>query len=300
MRGAFLVSFMKYLKFDFLLPSCYCSNKFQVPLLLPSGKMKYLVPLIISSCHAFVPVNVAARSRIVGKEYASVLKADTQAIAEKVLTNPQWPAEWPYTKKDLTRMDDSNDSIFYESPRLVTHIADATISALTDYYSTVFEDGDDVLDICSSWISHYPKDWKGGNVVGLGMNQYELENNKALSSFNLKDLNEDPTLPYDEGSFDKVTCVVSVDYLTKPKEVFEEIGRVLKPGGKGIISISNRCFPTKAWNLWLQTNDLEHVFITASFFHYSGAFDPPACKDISPNTPMSDPIYVIHAAKKMD
>ena len=114
------------------------------------------------------------------------------------------------------------------------------MSALTKFYAENFKDGDDVLDICSSWVSHYPKDWKGGNVVGLGMNEYELSKNPQLSSFVVADLNKKPVLPFDDASFDKVTCVVSVDYLNKPLEIFKEIGRVLRPGGECFISMSNR------------------------------------------------------------
>ena len=47
----------------------------------------------------------------------SLLKSST-SMAEKVLLNPKWPPEWPYTEKDLARMDESVDSVFYESPRL--------------------------------------------------------------------------------------------------------------------------------------------------------------------------------------
>ena len=79
------------------------------------------------------------------------------------------------------------------------------------------------------------------------MNEYELSENKQLTSFDVKDLNNDPTFPYEDNIFDKVTCVVSVDYLNQPKEIFNEIGRVLRPGGEAIISMSNRCFPTKAF-----------------------------------------------------
>ncbi len=52
-------------------------------------------------------------------------------------------------------------------------------------------------------------------------------------------------LPYEDNSFDVVTNAVSVDYLTRPLEMFREMHRVLKPGGQAIISFSNRCFPTK-------------------------------------------------------
>jgi SAM-dependent methyltransferase len=218
--------------------------------------------------------------------------------AELVLDNPKWPASWPYSEKDFTRMDESRDVIFYDQPRLVTHIDDPCINALTKFYGETLRDGDDVLDICSSWISHYPKTWKGGKVVGMGMNQYELSQNKVLTDYVVKDLNDNPTFPFEDGSFDKVTCVVSIDYLTKPLDVVKEIGRVLKPGGVAIISMSNRCFPTKAFQIWLQTNDLEHIFIVGSFFHYSGLFEPPQSYDRSPKPGLSDPLYIVTAKVK--
>lgn len=221
-------------------------------------------------------------------------------LAEGVLKNPKFPPEWPFSPTDFERQDESSDEIFYDQPRLVFHIDDAACGALTEYYAEHLKEGDDVLDICSSWVSHYPKDFKGGNVVGLGMNDYELSQNKQLSSYVVRNLNEEPKFPFEDESFDKVTCVVSVDYLNQPKEIFEEIARVLRPGGECLISMSNRCFPTKAFKIWLQTNDLEHIFIVGSFFHYSGKFDPASCEDISPNPGRSDPMFIVKAAKKSD
>lgn len=222
----------------------------------------------------------------------------TKNMAEKVLQNPKWPEAWPYSERDFARMDESSDQLFYDQARLVYHIDDPCVAALTDYYSKNFKDGDDVLDLCSSWVSHYPKDWKGGKVVGLGMNQYELERNPQLTDFVVKDLNEDPSLPFDDNSFDKVTCVVSIDYLNKPLEIVKEMGRVLRPGGEAIISMSNRCFPSKAFQIWLQTSDLEHIFIVGSFFHFSGLFEPPSSEDRSPNPGRSDPLYIVKAKAK--
>ena len=62
----------------------------------------------------------------------------------------------------------------------------------------------------------------------------------------------EPKLPYEDNSFDIITNAVSVDYLTKPIEVFKEMHRVLKPGGQAIMSFSNRCFPTKGLNILLR------------------------------------------------
>lgn len=62
---------------------------------------------------------------------------------------------------DFKRYDESSDFQFYDSPRFVTHIDDNAIKALTKYYAKVFPPAGNpdvaILDICSSWISHYPK-----------------------------------------------------------------------------------------------------------------------------------------------
>jgi len=227
--------------------------------------------------------------------------ATAKELAELVLKNPKYPPTWPYTPRDFDRQDESPDDIFYTQPRLVYHIDSHAVEALTKYYTNVFQSGADVLDVCSSWVSHYPtteSNWKPGIVAGLGMNEYELSQNKQLTKYVVRDLNENPTFPFANESFDIVTCVVSVDYLNKPKEIFNEIGRVLRPGGKCYISMSNRCFPTKAFQIWLRTNDLEHIFIVGSFFHYTDKFMPAKCDDISPNPGRSDPMYVVWATKK--
>jgi len=227
------------------------------------------------------------------------LSSIAKSTAERVLENPQWPEKWPFSPTDFQRQDETDDAYFYEPTRLVYHIDEYAVAALTDYYSKELKNGDDVLDLCSSWVSHYPKEWKGGNIVGLGMNQNELSENSQLSSYAVQDLNKKCVLPFEDGSFDKVTCVVSIDYLNQPLEIMREVARVLRPGGICLCALSNRCFPTKAFQLWLRTNDLEHIFIVGSFFHYTGMFEPPSCQDISPNPGRTDPLYIVRAQKKL-
>ena len=77
---------------------------------------------------------------------------------------------------------------------------------------------------------------------------------------------------------------------------------MLKPGGKAIMSFSNRCFPTKAIAIWTSTGDLDHVYIVGSYFHYGvpGGFTEPVGKDITlakSKGGRGDPMYVVEACK---
>ena len=51
------------------------------------------------------------------------------------------------------------------------------------------------------------------------MNEEELKRNKQLTDYVVKDLNDVPYMPYEDNTFDVITNTVSVDYLTKPREV---------------------------------------------------------------------------------
>lgn len=54
-------------------------------------------------------------------------------------------------------------------------------------------------------------------ICATGMNSLELGFNDQLTGgFKQKDLNVDPTLLYDDASFDVVTCVVSIGKSVDP------------------------------------------------------------------------------------
>ncbi|URE14541.1 ubiE/COQ5 methyltransferase family [Musa troglodytarum] len=198
---------------------------------------------------------------------------------EQILKNVVWPETFPFKDEDFNRFDESPDSLFYSEPRFVTHIDDPAIRALTKYYSEVFppsnSSGVCLLDLCSSWVSHYPAGYMQDRIVGMGMNEEELKRNPVLTEYIVQDLNINPKLPFVDNTFDVITNVVSVDYLTKPIDVFKEMQRILKPGGLAIMSFSNRCFWTKAISIWTSTGDADHVWIVGAYFHYAGGFEPP-------------------------
>jgi hypothetical protein len=194
--------------------------------------------------------------------------------------------EQGFPPEAFDRIDESSDLDFYAQPRLVNHIDDYAIAAVGEAYRRFLPPGGDYLDLMSSWVSHYPEDLPRNRIVGHGMNAVELAHNPALSEYWVQDLNEDPILPRGDGEFDGVTICVSVQYLTRPVEVFTEIARVLKPGCPLVVTFSNRCFPTKAVAAWRYLDDQGHAELVAAYAKASGAFEPAEAHDISPRTTM--------------
>jgi SAM-dependent methyltransferase len=197
----------------------------------------------------------------------------------------------PFPAGFFDRSDESGDGRFYAVDRLLTHIDDGAIAAVTELYDELGLAGD-VLDICSSWISHFSSPPE--RLVALGMNANELSANDAATEWLVHDLNVDPTLSFDDASFDAVTCCVSVDYLTRPLEVFAEVARVLRPGGAFVCTFSNRCFPTKAIHGWLSTNDEGHCAIVGAYFDMTNGFDEPTVQLRNPGV-RGDPLYAVWA-----
>jgi SAM-dependent methyltransferase len=198
------------------------------------------------------------------------------------------------------RQDASDDVRFYASPRLVTHIDDGAIAAVGDLYAELGLDGR-VLDLMSSWISHFrtaPTD-----LVVLGLNGPELDANPHATERVVQDLNDDPVLPFPDGSFDGVVCCVSVDYLIRPVEVLAEVARVLRPGAPVVLTFSNRLFASKAVLGWLAADEEQRCAIAAEYVRLAEGFTEP---EISLRTPpgrdrggryRGDPLYAVTARR---
>jgi len=190
------------------------------------------------------------------------------------------------------RDDEESDRTFYAPPRLVTHIDDDAIETVGRLYADLGLTGD-VLDLMSSWISHFAT--PPARLTVLGMNAAELARNPMASEQVVHDLNADPHLPFDDDEFDAVTCCVSVDYLTRPVEVFTEVARVVRDGGLFVCTFYNRCFPTKAIKGWLANDDMGRLAIVRAYFEASGAFGEPTLAHCNPGAP-GDPLYAAWAA----
>ncbi len=204
------------------------------------------------------------------------------------------------------RADESDDGRFYEPVRLVTHIDEGAISAVGALYRELglgVGESSPVLDLMSSWVSHFLD--RPDSLTVLGMNQTELDANPMADERVVQDLNRNPILPFGNSSFGSVVCCVSVDYLARPFEVFDEVARILRPGAPLVCTFSNRCFPTKAIQGWLAIDDAQRCALVAEYFRRArrygdngdsfAAFDEPTIERRTPNLHRGDPLYAVWA-----
>jgi len=214
-----------------------------------------------------------------------------------------------YGPDAFRREDEADDREFYARDRLVPHLDSRARAAVRDVISQlVVEESPDVLDLMASWDSHLADSVRAASVVGLGLNANELDQNPRLTSRLIHDLNADPVLPFDDATFDVVQNVASVDYLTRPFEVFAEVNRVLRPGGLHLVVFSTRMFPTKAVQVWREAGERGRLIIVEDFFRIAGGFERPrtfvcqgrprpADDPYADREPLADPIYAVYAEK---
>jgi hypothetical protein len=170
----------------------------------------------------------------------------------------------------FAKIDGDDDALFYEAPRLVCHIDDTAVAALTEFYRTALPKGGVLLDLMSSWVSHLPPEIEYGEIIGHGMNAEELAANPRFSRWFVQNLNRDASLPLPGDSVDAAMICVSVQYLQQPAAVLREVARVLRPGGPVVISFSNRCFPTKAVAIWHRLDDDGHAALVERYLRHAG------------------------------
>ncbi len=229
---------------------------------------------------------------------------------EFAAAGPGMQARWSgqptdfFSDNPFARADEQKDTLFYENPRLVQHIDDTAIENISAIYTKFLTPGMKVLDLMSSWQSHIPENIDLSEVVGLGLNKQELAQNPRLTDYLVHDLNENPLIPFGNAEFDAIICTASIEYLTKPFDVYRELGRILKPGGVLVVTFSNRWFPPKAIRIWSQIHEFERVGMVTEYFLESSLFTDfstfsirglprPDHDKYAKQFALSDPIYAL-------
>jgi Methylase involved in ubiquinone/menaquinone biosynthesis len=187
---------------------------------------------------------------------------------------------------------------------LVPESSTRDVKGVRHHYARLIPKGARVLDIMAATNSHLDPALELSAVAGLGMNAGELAANETLGQRVVHDLNREPKLPFPDADFDAVVCTVSVEYLVRPFEVFREVARVLKRGGKFIVTFSNRWFPPKTIRIWTDLHPFERMGLVLEYFLRDGRFGNlntfsltglprPADDKYAGQMQWSDPIYSV-------
>ena len=236
-------------------------------------------------------------------------------LAEMITHNgPGMQARWRGQATDFwqdlpfARVGDEPDAGFYAMPRIVSHVDSTASAQIGHLYQRLLPPGARVLDLMASWESHLPHEHGMGEIVGLGMNKEELAANPLFTEHQVHDLNLAPALPYGDAEFDAVICSLSVEYLTKPFEVFAEVARILRPGGRFILTFSNRWFPPKVIRAWEGMHEFERPGLVLEYFLRDGLFEKletwsmrglprPADDKYANRQAESDPVYAVWGSR---
>ena len=133
------------------------------------------------------------------------------------------------------------------------------------------------------------------------MNRAEMEDNPALNEVVVHNLNQNPELPFGDNEFEGAIVTVSIQYMTKPLEIFRGVANVLKPGAPFIVTFSNRMFPTKAVAIWHSLDEFDRVRLVWRYFQESGGFENMEVIDMSGQTdPPTDPVWAVVGYRKRE
>lgn len=208
--------------------------------------------------------------------------------------------------EDFARDDESPDVEFYEDAGPEDPLDSLALSTIEDLYERLIPKGSRILDLMAGSDSHVRPAVEPVSLIGLGLDMDELQSNKALTDTVIHDINANPALPFYDNQFDAIVITASVQYLTKPIEVFREVQRILRPDGVFIVVFSNRMYPPKAVNLWKQTEEGKRIELVRTFiakidglfldgsFESKGKPRPSGDKLYSLGIP-SDPVYAVWA-----
>ena len=272
--------------------------------------------LLVNTSHPLCDYNTTLTIERVEKKYDQ-LSVDAPLLNARqipdFLTGPGMQLRYNDKATDffsgdaLQREDETIDSVFYSQARHIDHLDQAAQKQLKSVYNDLIPPRSDILDLMSSINSHIDDRLERNKITGLGMNEEELAANPCLDEIIVHDINQEQRLPFDDASFDIVVCSLSIEYITQPSRLFDEVARVLRTDGRFIISFSNRWFPTKAVQVWNNLHDFERIGLVMEHFIASAHFSDintyshrgiPRPANDKHNIPLSDPIYVVWANRE--
>lgn len=137
---------------------------------------------------------------------------------------------------------------------------------------------DDVLDVaCGSAVFLATYAGHAHRVAGLDLSDTKVELARRrlaerIAAGTAQIVAGDATaLPWPDGTFSAVTCMGSIELFPRPQEALAEMGRVLRPAGRAVLTMGSTVDPTVrrraerlGWSVWTE-DDVQRLVHQAGF-----------------------------------
>lgn len=191
---------------------------------------------------------------------------EASASTESTIPTPKvpstawkWPPVWPFPEDSLDAMPGAESNVQeggYSSTQ---------INKLRDHIKAFASERANVLEVCSG---------ESQGIVETS-DRVLFEDSEVGGNDPLAPLLQfhKPKFPQESSQYDVVVVTDGIESLTNPRDVFREIWRVMKPGGRCLVCFSSkpsklpvRTSPVK---MWTTMTDEQKIWIVGSYFHYS-------------------------------
>eukprot|EP01038_Epipyxis_sp_PR26KG_P004629 gene4629-6508_t len=210
---------------------------------------------ILATTTAFYTNNIHFNHASKWKTQSTVTDLKSSIESSAMLKVPasawRWPATWPFPN-DFFDLVESTNRTFDDN--LLTTLP------------TSFEQH--IIDQMQN-DSSTPLSMK--NILELGLKP-SLSKNIFNYTFANIGSNAIDHLYFPSESFDYVIVSSGIEALVKPRELFQEVWRLLKPQGKCFVGFNGQVVLPESLNpakMWTTMNDEQKVWITGSYLHYS-------------------------------
>ena len=132
--------------------------------------------------------------------------------------------------------------------------------------------GDRVLDVaCGGGYLLMEAERAGLEPHGIDIAQAAIDRAKTFAPNANLVRGDAENLPYDDASFDIVTCLGSLEHFLSPPKALEEMRRVLKPDGRAVIVVPNQWFAYDVARGWIEGKGLWHGQESERYFSINEA-----------------------------
>ena len=132
--------------------------------------------------------------------------------------------------------------------------------------------GDKVLDVaCGGGYLLMEAERAGLEAHGIDIAQAAIDRARTFAPKSILVRGDAEALPYEDGSFDIVTCLGSLEHFLDPPKALEEMRRVLGPSGRAVVVVPNQWFAYDVARGWIEGKGLWHGQESERYFSIAQA-----------------------------